>query len=134
MSSYYHYGGASTYSGASTSTSWNSGSISYETRPIAKIIDTTPPSNTWDDVTRVNVDGTYYAINSLVLIKDEDSVARILHFRESSLKVVLLGQPDSKMKSITYSAIEILGEDKAKTVQLDPNTAFKYRKKKEGKY
>ena len=130
MSSNYYTGTSSN----STSTgygTWNTSSITYQTRPIARILDTKEPGEKWTDVTRIGINGAEYKFGDIVSVdagdKWESGPGIILGFENSQCRVRFIGSGDEVV--VYYDYIKHLGADQAKTVKLDPNTAFKYKKR-----
>ena len=114
------------YNDASTSTTWTTGSISQQTRPHAQIIDTKPPAQEWCHVTKISVNNKEYSIGDIVSMRDS-GIGTIREFEPERVCVRCVGAKTSQ--TVYYDNISHIGAKDAKKVKLDPNTAFRYKKK-----
>ena len=130
----YGYGGGGTSSSTYGGT-WTTASVSYETKLQATILETKPPAQEWSHVTKVGVktggygDSPVYKIGDLVSVtSDPSGPAIIMEFGADYVQVRMLGS--NALGVIGYKDIKLIGPREAEAVKLDPNTAFKYKKKR----
>jgi len=113
-------------------TTWSSDNLVNvsEMQKDATIIDTKAPHEEWSDVVKASFNGVSYQLEDVVsLIKHEDNTfARIIEFGpiEATLRIVGTG----KLIREHYAYFEHIDHRRLAKVRLNPNEAFRHRKKK----
>jgi hypothetical protein len=114
-----------TATGTSTSESY----YYVDERPkSATILESNSPSQTWHDVSKIMWEGQTYKLGDIVTLEHKLAMAfKIIEFKPSSCIVRYLSS--SKYSEKPYGHIRLLSDKEAKSVVLDPNTAFRFKKR-----
>ena len=125
----FSYGTTSTYYYGASTVEY----VKEEPEYHASIKKTKPPGDTWSDVIVISYRGITYAKGQL--IKAEHAAigrktCEIIGFKASSVELRYIGS--HKTMTLSYEFIRPLGSHD-KVGKLDPNTAFRYHKKKKRK-
>lgn len=129
MGNYTYSGGWGGGTSASTSSSY------YYTKEFtpqhATILETKQPGSTWADVVKVSWNGAIFVRETIICIKgNADYRGRILRFEP--LQAIVSFPDKYDPVSVDYSNLRNVA-DHAPKMHLDPNMAFKHRKKN-GRY
>lgn len=114
-----------------SSTSWTSNDITYVAQKAATILETKPPAKEWTDVVKVKIDGQTWRLDEIVRYSDGDGgggICKIISFESSHVNLRYVGHGD--LINVAYAYIDKLTNKDLKKVRLDPNEAFKQRKKR----
>ena len=102
--------------------------VEYKVKIPARIMEISNAANaTWEDVSKIKVEGQVYKKGDIV--SSGGIICRIEHFNTFDVCLTAVGDPNSTVFTREYANIELMAAPHKK-VRLDPNTAFRYKKKR----